>query len=310
MNCAMITILYFGTNEASARVLEALARTQGFSFSGVVTQPDRPVGRSQILTPSPVKTMATRLHLPVLCPVSLKNFPLETLPSADIFVVYAYGLIIPQVILDRPAHGALNIHPSLLPKYRGPTPVQSALINGDKETGVSIMLLDAKMDHGPIFRQLPLAIAPNDTVATLTEKLTAMAIPALTSVIMEWTQKKIAPTPQDDTQATICKILTRDNGEVDWKKTNAEIFNLYCGLTPWPGIWTHWKGKRLKLLVIEKRAESLAPGLARYRDNELLIGCGEGAIEVAELQIEGKKIMNANVFCNGYKNFNGSILPS
>ena len=179
----MITILYFGTNSASAKVLEAMARTRGFGISGVVTQPDRPIGREQKPTPSPVKIMAEKLRWPILCPENLKNFPLETLPKADIFVVYAYGLIIPQTILDRSPHGTLNIHPSLLPKYRGPTPIQSALINGETETGVSIMLLDAKMDHGPIFRKLPLAISPNDTAADLTEKLTALAIPALVSTL-------------------------------------------------------------------------------------------------------------------------------
>lgn len=306
----MTTILFFGTSAASAKVLEALAHTQGFSISGVITQPDRPVGRKQLLTPSPVKQMAETLRLPVLCPESLKNFPLETLPNADIFVVYAYGLIIPQILLDQSPHGALNIHPSLLPKYRGPTPVQSALLNGDTETGVSIILLDAQMDHGPIFNQVHFPIAADDTTVTVTEKLTTLAIPALISVINEWAEHKITPTPQDHTQTTICKILTRDDGQIDWQKTNMQIYNLYRGLTPWPGIWTRWQGKRLKLLSIEKNNQKIAAGSVHYHDNELLIGCGEGAIKVLELQLEGKKAMSAAIFCSGYKNFSSSILPS
>ncbi|MBI5729249.1 MAG: methionyl-tRNA formyltransferase [Candidatus Magasanikbacteria bacterium] len=307
----MTSILYFGTSGASATVLEALARTQGFSISGVVTQPDRAVGRGQTVTPSPVKVAAEKLGLPVLCPENLKDFPLETLPSADIFVVYAYGLIIPQVILDCTPHGALNIHPSLLPKYRGPTPIQSTLMNGETETGTSIMLLDAKMDHGPIFKQMRLAIDQNDTTATLTEKLTTLAIPALVQVISDWTEKKIVPQAQDDAQATVCNILTRDDGEIDWEKTNTEIYNLYRGLMPWPGIWTTWNGKRLKLLSITPSPiRGGMMGGVFTQNNHLYVATADASIEITELQLEGRKPMSAKVFCNGYKKFSGSVLPS
>lgn len=309
----MIAILYFGANEASAKVLEALAHTQGFSITGVVTQPDRPSGRSQILTPSPVKKTALKLGLPVLSPDSFKNFPLEMLPKADIFVVYAYGLIIPQAILDRAPCGALNIHPSLLPKHRGPAPVQSALINGETETGVSIMLLDAQMDHGPIFKQLHAAVDPKDTAATLTEKLTALAIPALVSVISAWTQKTITPTPQDDAKATICKKLTREDGEINWRETSAKIYNLYRGFTPWPGIWTSWQGKRIKLLSVALsplKGERASSGRVFTDKNRLYIGTADGSIEILTLQLEGKKPMSAAAFVNGYRNFIGTRLPS
>ena len=304
-------LLFFGSPAIAVPFLEECLRTGEHSVAAVVTQPDRPIGREQKPTPSPVKIMAEKLRWPILCPENLKNFPLETLPKADIFVVYAYGLIIPQTILDRSPHGTLNIHPSLLPKYRGPTPIQSALINGETETGVSIMLLDAKMDHGPIFRKLPLAISPNDTAADLTEKLTALAIPALVSTIFEWTQEKISPTPQDDAKATICKILTRVDGEIDWKKTNTEIYNLYRGLAPWPGIWTRWNGKRLKLLLIAPSPiREKTEGLVLIQDNHLYIATADASIEIIELQLEGKKPMTAKVFCNGYKDFPDSILPS
>lgn len=322
----MIKIVYFGTNEFSATVLQALATHQGFKVLAVITQPTRPAGRNQEPQPSPVKSMAEKLGLPVLEPETLKNFNVDTvgaenflpLQSADVFIVYAYGLIIPQVILDLPKHGTLNIHPSLLPKYRGPTPIQSALINGKTETGVSIMKLDAQMDHGPIITQTKMAIEPNDTNLSLMKKLIDDAIPTILDILPKWVDGKIPAVQQNHDEATYCKMLSRDDGKVDWTKTSDQIYNLYRGLTPWPGIWTLWNGKRLKLLNIKKSSKqenneamkqfNNNPGIVITINNELLVACGTDFVGVEELQLEGKKPMTVKEFLNGYKNFVGSKL--
>jgi methionyl-tRNA formyltransferase len=248
----MTKIVYFGTTDFSAQVLKALAEQKDFEIVTVVTQRARPIGRDQIITDSPTKILATKLGIPVIEPESLKTFSPENFPTTDIFIVYAYGLIIPRVILDLPKFGALNIHPSLLPKYRGPTPVQTALIHGEVETGTSIMVLDEKMDHGPILGTSKITINPDDTTPTLTQKLVQQAIPLLIKIVPEWINKQIIPTPQNHEEASFCKFLSREDGRVDWKKTADEIYNLYRALQPWPEIWTEWNNKRLKLLEIKK----------------------------------------------------------
>jgi len=305
----MITIVYFGTNEFSARVLDSLVATQGFKVLAVITQPARPAGRDQAPAQSPVKLMAEKLHLPILEPESLKNFSINSLPPADIFVVYAYGSIIPQNILNLPKHGALNIHPSLLPKYRGPTPVQTALINGENATGVSIILLDKAMDHGPIVAQIKQKIAPDDTANDLTKKLIEEAAPLLIKIIPDWIDKKITPTVQDDSQATFCKMFTRDDGKIDWTNSAAEIYNRYRALTPWPGIWTIWNGKRLKLLrIVPSPARRGVGGEVGFEEGRLFITCADNSLEILQLQLEGKKPMSPKEFINGYLNFANAIL--
>lgn len=303
-----ISITYFGTSDFSAQVLEALAQNVNFKLVAVVTQPGRPVGRNQTISDSPVKTMAAKYGLPIFEPDTLKNFDINKLPATDLMVVYSYGLIIPQIILDLSQHGTLNIHPSILPKYRGPTPIQSALINGDTETGVSIMLLDAQMDHGPILEQIKAKIDPHDNTTSLTARLVNLAIPLLIKTIPLWVDKKITPHDQDHAAATYCRLFTRDDGKIDWSKTTPEIYNHYRGLTPWPGVWTTWNSKRLKLLSITPSFESGKPGVVSVTDNRIFIGTNAGSIEVAELQLEGKKAMTAETFLNGYKNFKGAVL--
>lgn len=307
----MINIVYFGTTDFSATVLGALARQSGFTISAVVTQPVRPAGRSQTPTPSPVKITAERLGLTIFEPESLKQFSPSTLPTVDLYVVFAYGLLIPKVILDLPTHGTLNIHPSLLPKYRGPTPVQTALINGDTETGVTIMALDTGMDSGPILHQIKVAIDDNDSMTTLTDKLTKNAIPILLDLIPKWVDKKITATPQDHSSATICKLLSRDDGKIDWGKTSNEIYNLYRGLAPWPGIWTTWETKRLKLLsVTPSPLRGGTQGGVFTNDSHLYVGTADGSIEILTLQLEGKKPMDGHTFINGNQNLVDAVLPS
>lgn len=313
----MISIVYFGTNEFSAQVLETLATTKGFLVKTVVTKPDSPVGRGQEMQKSPVKSIAEKLGLQILQPASLKTFDLG-LRTWDLSFVYAYGLLIPKTILDLPKHGTLNIHPSLLPKYRGPTPIQSAIINGDMQTGISLMLLDEGMDHGPIIHQTNVTIGADDTTASLTQKLVTNITAHLASIITDWVDKKITAKPQNHEEATICKIFSREDGKINWSKSAQQIYNLYRGLTPWPGVWTTWQGKRLKLEKIKPHNQTLSngameqwsklPGTVFTSDNRLFITCGKDIIEATELQLEGKKPMTADVFLNGYKQILGATL--
>lgn len=303
-----ITILYFGTNEFSARVLESLAASKQFTIVGVVTQPPRPIGREQKLTPSPVSTVASSLSIPLFEPENLKKFDSTLLPKANVFVVYAYGSLIPQSLLDQAPHGALNIHPSLLPRYRGPTPVQSAIMNGDEESGVSIILLDAQMDHGPIISQIKEAVTPDDTTDSLTAKLVKKVTPALIEAIPAWVAGTIKATTQNDAEATLCKILTRDDGKIDFTLPAQKIYNQFRALTPWPGVWALWNNQRIKLLKCVPSDQNNPPGKATEQGDNLLVGTGAGSLIVSELQLEGKKAMSAKVFINGYKTILGSVL--
>lgn len=296
----MTKVLFFGTENFAAAILAALLDNKNFEVAGVVTAPDRPVGRHQTLQKSPVKLLAEAHGLKVEQPEKLKNSDLK-FPISDLNVVCDYGLIIPKTILDTPKFGSINVHPSLLPKYRGPSPIQTALINGDKETGVTIMLMDEKMDHGPILVQKTVLISPDDTYPLLGNKLAKEAQILLLKTLLEWVKGQITPQTQDEAQATICHIFKREDGLLDLNKTALEIYNQFRGLTPWPGVWFNWQGKRVKLLLI-KPANLKAPQKEFMGvSGKLFLGCADGSLEVLELQVEGKKTMNAKEFMNGYK---------
>jgi methionyl-tRNA formyltransferase len=304
----MTSIVYFGTPETSASVLEALYQSNLFKIKAVVTQPTRAVGREQNQLPSPVKVAAEKYSLKVYEFESLKNISTDDFPKAELFFVYAYGLIIPKNILSIPKHGTLNIHPSLLPKYRGPTPVQAAIMNGDKSSGVSIMAIDEKMDHGPILGQTYCDIEKTDTTETLTKKLISTALPLILKLTSEWVEGKISATTQDETLATYCKLLSRDDGRIDWHKNSIEIFNMFRALSPWPGLWTTLNNKRLKVIDLKQSEEKISPGKMRSFDNKIFVGCKDSSIEVLTLQLEGKKPTDAKTFLNGHKNVDNELL--
>lgn len=299
-------ITFFGTHEFAVTILEGLLKSPEIEVVQVITQPDEPVGRKQILTPPPVKILAQKYSIPVDQPSTLKNHHLNI--QADIFIVAQYGKIIPKHIIETPPHGTLNVHTSLLPKYRGASPIQTALMNGETETGVTIMKMDEGMDTGPILLQKKIKIEPDDTYLTLNEKLSHIGTQALLETIPTYIQGTLEPVPQDDTQATYTKLLSREDGRIQWKKSAEEIYNLYRGLTPWPGIWTLWGEKRLKLIEITKGEGSLRSGLVEIKNGQMKIGCQEGCVEVVKIQPEGKGVMEGKVFLNGYKEIEGSVL--
>lgn len=275
-------IIFAGTPEFGAVVLEKLIK-DGFPPILVITETDKPVGRKKIITPPPVKVTAQNYKIPVVQPEKILNLKSEILNlEPDLIVVAAYGQILPREILNIPKYGCLNVHPSLLPKYRGSTPVQSAILNGDKETGVTIMLMDEGIDTGPILSQRKNTVGPNETAKELHDRLAHLGSEILIDVIPDWIDGKIKPLPQNEKEAIYTKILTRDDGEINWKKSPQEVDRQIRAYSPWPGAYTIYKGKRIKVLQ------------ARLENDKLII-------EI--IQPEGKKPMSFQDFLRGNPNF-------
>lgn len=298
----MTKIIFFGTEKFAAGILEALIKNAEFKIELIITQPDRPVGRKQELQKTPVKLIAEKYNLKIDQPEKLKNYIYPE--NIDLNIVCEYGLIIPKNIIESPKFGSVNVHPSLLPKYRGASPIQSVLINGETKTGVSIMLMDEKMDHGPILSQKTLEISPTDVYTSLAEKLLKMAILELTDVIPKLINGKIIPETQDDEKATFCTLFTKENGRIEWNKSAESIYNLARGLEIWPGIWTTYQDKKIKLVEIkpQKIDETLTPGKILVKNKKVYIGCGCDVLELITIQPEGKKPMPAISWINGLQN--------
>lgn len=302
----MISVIFFGTHQFAVKILETLTNDPEISVDLVITQPNKPSGRKQKLTPSPVKIFAEINNLPIETPISLKDYLIEK-DRYDLGVTAQYGNIIPKQILDSPKHGILNIHTSLLPKYRGATPIQSALVNGDDETGVTIMKMDPGLDTGPILLQKRLSIGPEDTYTTIDTKLANIGSTALLEAIPSYIDGSLKPIEQDGSLATNCKQLSREDGQVDWSRSATEIYNQYRGLTPWPGVWTTLNNKRLKLLKINALPEkTLMAGKIGIENDTIFIGTGNGSIVVSELQLEGKKPVSSKDFILGHKNIDSA----
>ncbi len=300
-------IAFFGTHEFAAAILEGLFSDPSISVTTVFTQPDRKVGRKQIIEESPVKKLALQHNTRIEQPESLKQYNIK--PSEYTMAVVAqYGLIIPQHILDAFPKGMINVHGSLLPAYRGASPIQAALIAGEKTTGVTIMIMDTQVDHGPVLSQESMPISPDDTFTTLSQKMAVVGSKLLLSTIPRYISGEILPQIQSHEQATFTKLISKDDGRIDFSKSAETIYNLYRGFTPWPGVWCMWNEKRLKLLKIRPSEKNLPAGEACIENKRIYIGCGQNSIEVLELQLEGKNAMTAEIFANGYQNFNKTTL--
>lgn len=308
-----IRTIFFGTPEFAARYFSDLLDDGRFEVVAAVTQPDRPAGRGKEIAVSAVKSLAISHGVPTLQPENLKtdNSIISELKglAADLFVVVAYGQIIPKVVLDIPKHGAINVHPSLLPKYRGASPIQSALLNGDQKTGVSIMLMDEKMDHGPILSQLEIPFAGDETNVSLHEKVADVSARLLLDTAYGFVNGEVKPVEQDHAQATFCKLVTREDAKIDWNKSATEIKNQVDAFYPWPGTWTTLDGKRLKIFppvtAIEMNGE---PGNVIVENDGITVSCGSGSLKLSELQIEGKKRMTPKEFLQGHNDLPGKVL--
>ncbi|MCX2726094.1 methionyl-tRNA formyltransferase [Thermomicrobium sp. 4228-Ro] len=293
---APLRIVFFGTPAFAVPSLERLASEPDLDVALVVTQPDRPAGRGRERRPSPVKQRAIALGLSVLQPETVRD-PLLLSRLRDIApavgVVVAYGELIPKSLLDVPAHGFLNVHPSLLPKYRGASPIQAAILNGDSETGVTVIQLTPELDAGPIVRQVRVAIYPDDTAATLAERLAAVAAELLPETIRQWVAGTIVPTPQDERLASYTRPLTKEDGRIDWTRTAREIERHIRAMQPWPGAWTTISGRLLRIVrarVVDTDV-GLPPGCLWPTRDALLVATGQRALALELVQPEGKRVM-------------------
>ena len=288
-------IIFMGTPEFAVPTLAALADSR-HEVVLVVTQPDKPKGRGRKTAPPPVKIMAENKDLYIYQPTSLKDPEvLDLLKSytPDFLVVVAYGKLLPTELLDLAAPGPVNLHPSMLPAYRGPSPIQSALLAGDTVTGVSTMILDEGQDTGPVLLRREVAIMENETAGQLHDRLAVIGAELILESIEGLIDGTVKPTPQEDDRAVECCLLTKEDGLIDWTKAAADISCQVRGLDPWPGAYTFFEGKRLKIFGSRISPGKGNPGQVLALDNgEIHIATGDGSLRIAEFQIEGKKTTN------------------
>ena len=298
-------VVFLGTPEFAVPSLKALVAA-GHSVAAVFTQPDRPKGRGNQLTQSPVKAAASGLNITVHQPERIRRAEhIELLRTfeTDLMVVVGYGQIIPQAIIDMPRHGILNVHASLLPKYRGAAPIQWAIANGEIETGVTIMQIDAGLDTGDMLLKSAMRIHPEETAAQLSVRLAPLGADLLVEAISKIADGTITREKQNSEEATLAPILKKEDGRIDWSRPANEIYNRLRGFDPWPGAYTAFRGQQLSVTqAAPVNGTTLAPGMLHHEKRQLLAGCGNGtALRLLELQPAGKKRMSADAFLNGYK---------
>lgn len=310
-------IVYMGTPEFAVPALAALHASgpaQGWEVVGVVTQPDRPAGRGKRLIFSPVKEYALAYNLPVLQPGRLRKEAdaIQALAelAPDVMVVAAYGQILPKSVLTIPPFGCLNIHASLLPAWRGASPITAALLAGDEITGVTLMLMDAGMDTGPMLAQARMAIGADDTTASLSERLAAQGAELLVANLPRWLAGEIAPTDQAHLPGAVsyCSLVKKEDGQIDWSRPAGHIERMVRAYTPWPSAFTAWKGQNFKIWqgrVVDGQA---APGEVVAQAGGAAVGTGEGLLELLTVQPAGKRAMEIRSFLNGAPDFVGSRL--
>ena len=317
-------LVFCGTPRFAVPTLEKLVEA-GHSVPLVVTQPDRPRGRGMEVAVSPVKEAATRLGIAVLQPSTIRNNDEFRSQLAairpDAIIVVGYGRIIPQWMIDLTRLGDLNLHASLLPKYRGAAPIQWAIANGESVTGVTTMRIDAGLDTGDILMRREIAIGLEDTAETLGPQLASIGADLMVETLRGLENGQVRPTPQDHAQATLAPILKKEDGRMDFTRSARDLFNRLRGFQPWPGAFTMFKGKTLQVHRAQpwQHAAKLTPGEVAVEGTRLLVGCGEGfgkdkdknagtALELVEIQVEGKRRMSAQEFINGYRPKSGDHL--
>ncbi len=311
----MANIIFMGTPEFSAPILEALIRNH--TVTAVVTQPDRPAGRGREVQQSPIKQVALAHNIPVLQPEKIgRKAAMEELQhyEADAYVVAAFGQILPQKVLDIPPHGSINVHASLLPRWRGAAPIQAAIRAGDSETGITIMKMDAGLDTGPMLRTRAIPIEPGETGATLHDRLSELGAILLIETLEDYLAGKLEPQPQPEEGVTYAPRIEKSEGRIDWSQPADVIERLVRAFTPWPGTFTTWKGKTLR--IISGTAGSAPPMHRPPEPGEVIeiegraaIGTGaDGIYSPSSVQLEGKKIVSMTDFVRGYPDFVGSRL--
>jgi methionyl-tRNA formyltransferase len=298
-----LSIIFAGTPAFAVPTLEALIRSE-HRILAVYTQPDKPAGRGQKLTASPVKNLALEHHLPIMQPRTLRDpqaqEELKNL-NADIMVVVAYGLILPQVVLDATRLGCINIHPSLLPRWRGAAPIQRTLFAGDQETGVTIMQMDAGLDTGDMLLQKTTAIAAQETSSDLHLRLAKFAVPLLLEVLDQYEQNAVQRIPQDNQLATYAEKITKAEAQLDWTLSAEELSNRVRAFNPWPVAYCYWKDEVIRIWHAEilNITASLPPGTLVAASKEGIdIATAKGVLRISQLQLPGGKILSAAEFLN------------
>ncbi|MFA6018310.1 MAG: methionyl-tRNA formyltransferase [Patescibacteria group bacterium] len=303
-------IIFFGTPQFSADILSAILSDSEITVTAVVCQQDEPVGRKKILTPPPTKQLALSKNIPVFQPTRLKDeaflSAIDEL-KADVAVIVAYGRILPKVLIDRIPKGFVNLHPSLLPKYRGPSPMQAAIAAGDSQTGVSIMTIDEGMDTGPLLAQQSIELTKDETTTSLTQKVVALGAPMLIAALKGYMDGSITPKPQPSEGVSICKLLSRENGKINWTESAATIEQKIRAYTPWPGTWTTWtlNGTETIVKILQAVPAPNAPkttdiGTPFEFEGKLFCTALNIPLEITKLQPAGGKPMDGSDFARGY----------
>ncbi|MFH0779537.1 MAG: methionyl-tRNA formyltransferase [Parcubacteria group bacterium] len=308
-----IKIIFFGSSDFSMPIL--LRLFENFNVCAVVTESDKPSGRNKKIAPLPVKIIAEEKNIPVLQPDNLKNedfFNKIKSFDADLMVTASYGKILPESIINLPKHGSLNAHPSLLPKYRGPSPIQSALLDGEKTTGSTIILMDNSMDGGDILNQTEMEISEDEDYVSLEKKLAEQCAELLVKVIPNYIDSKIEPQAQNNDKATYCRKISKKDGRIDWQKTAAAISGQIKAFAKWPVAYSFYKNQKIEILKAGLTELTITvkfkSGEIVKIDKKVCVICGAGFIELIKVKLEGKNETGINDFINGHQDFVGAIL--
>lgn len=310
-------ILFMGTPDfavPSLRGLQEESASHHWQVITVVTQPDRPAGRGNKLVASPVKEYALAHNLPILQPTSLRKEPATVAAlhelTPDLIVVAAYGLLLPKSVLAIPRLGCINVHASLLPAWRGASPITAAILNGDEETGVSIMLMDEGLDTGPVLTQAREPIHSDDTTASLSERLAEGGAQLLVETLPRWRSGELSATPQSELpgEVSTCGQIEKEAGRIDWRQSAVQIERMTRAYTPWPSAYTTWRNELFKIWQAEVMPGEAEPGLVVTMLQGPAVGTGEGLLLLRTIQPAGKRAMDARSFLNGAPDFIGSYL--
>ncbi len=308
----MLRVVFMGTPDFAVPTLQTLLTLPAVQVVGVATQPDKPAGRGRALAESPVKRVAVAAGVPVLQPRGFRKNPAnaEALRALDpdVLVVAAYGLILPQSVLDIPRYGSLNVHASLLPRWRGAAPITFAILAGDTVTGVTIMLMDAGMDTGPTLTTAETAIQPGDTTETLSGRLATLGAGLLRETLPRWVAGELQPRPQPEEGVTYTRLIQKEDGLIDWGRPAAEIERAVRAYQPWPGAFTLWRGEPLRVIKASQVAGQGEPGQVVAVPGGMAVGTGEGLLRLDEVQPAGRRPMPGKAFVNGAKDFVGAHL--
>jgi len=311
-------LIFAGTPDFAVPGFKAMLADKDLKILAVITQPDKPVGRKQILTPSAIKIEAQKNNIPVWQPNKVADIKEEIgRANPDLAVLIAYGQIIPPEILDIPRFGWVNVHGSLLPRWRGAACLQAPILSGDKKTGVTIMKIAKGLDTGPILKQTEIKIDSEETAETLHDKLANLGAKILPDTIKNYINGKIKPKPQDNEKASYAPTLKKEDGKIDWQKKAEEIERMTRAFYPWPGTWTNWQSgktclhRQVKIISVSPaplKINSYKIGQTFLHNGKLAVQCGQNALIIKKLQMEGKKEITAEEFLRGYKNIVDQIL--